>query len=138
MIQRLGIVTLTGATLLLSGCGGAQPISIHPQLIRLDDGDCGGTHGVKVRPCPIRIETKDGIEITVSGPGVTYGSFVTTSTHLIYVTAITHTRLRAFPGDVCGGPGLAFFDGSSAHRLIGTGNLKVSNYYGTGPYCKHH
>lgn len=128
MIRRVnGAAALAGLFLLAACAGGAThsaggASAVPPADVR-PAKDCGGTGDVQVTPCPIRLtkNNRDGIVVTVSGPGVVNsylgrinGCF---NGHLCYNAGregSSETQWRITSGTSCGRADVEF-DGVDAH-----------------------
>jgi len=100
------------------------------------DDDCGGTHKVRVRPCPVILKNPSGIDVTVSGPGVTDSNVSENGCiNICSATQISHTKWLVTPGegtkDECGIGELTFYayTGKYPYQFLGYGYLKVENKY---------
>jgi hypothetical protein len=100
--------------------------------------DCGGVRGVKVTPCPLVLtkQTKPGVVVTVSGPGVV-------NSYLEQLNACLNGRLcylaeregssqiqwRIKSGTACGGADIQIDAVNAQGKQVGYAFLKVVNKY---------
>jgi hypothetical protein len=108
----------------------SSPWSISP------DKGCGGVHHVKVAPCPIQLNAKSGIVVTVSGPGVVKSALGTIqscySGQTCYYAArdgSSKTQWLITPGPVCGGAILEFNGENARGKRVGYTFLEINNKY---------
>jgi hypothetical protein len=142
----LALAAIAGASLLAScgssssaigaagtaGTGATLPAAITPLK------DCGGTGGVKVKPCPVHLNahTKDGIVVTVKGPGVAssdLGRLTSCFNGLICYNAerygSSEKKWLITPGSSCGSADVEFDAFDANGREVGYFFLKVANKY---------
>jgi hypothetical protein len=148
MIRRINLFAAAVA-FMLSACTSGQQLS---QSVPAAGGagfshsipppkDCGGTGGVTVAPCPVHLtrHTKQGIVVTVSGPGVVNsdlghitGCFNGHTCYNAEREGSSQTQWRITSGRVCGAADVEF-DGVDAYgNTVGYYFLKVAN-----KYCRH-
>jgi hypothetical protein len=149
MFRRVNRVALLANLLALVACTVGQPASQQGSAIAppapvagfgtvITDKDCQGVRGVTVAPCPIVLtkDTKSGIVVTVSGPGVVDSvveKLRTCSNDKVCYnlnragSGLTQWRLTS--GRACGVADIRFFGLDSAHNKVGYAFLKATNKY---------
>jgi hypothetical protein len=150
MFRQLRTLAVLGSLSLLAACASGQNFypagsaaapsaqsAITPSSITPDKG-CGGVRGVKVTPCPILLnaQTKSGIVVTVSGPGVVFSALGTIrscySGHNCYNAkryGSSQTQWLITSGTYCGGAILEFNGRNARGNRVGYAFLEISNKY---------
>jgi hypothetical protein len=145
MLRWFYPITIIAGSVLLASCGSAQQGSTlgagvgpagMPMITPLKD--CNGTGGVKVKPCPVHLNrhTKDGIVVTVKGPGVV-NSYLGKlngchNGQLCYNAeryGSSYTKWLITPGQSCGNADVEFDAVNASGGEVGYYFLKVANKY---------
>ncbi len=149
MFRRRDVLAAVASLSILAACAQGQSISqtgsgIAPAMLGAGlpaiapDKGCHGTGGVKVTPCPIRLtrRTKQGILVTVSGPGVVNsyldklnGCFSGKLCYNIQREGSSQVQWRVTPGTACGGASIEFDGVNVSGGEVGHFFLRVSNRY---------
>jgi hypothetical protein len=126
---------LRAALVVLTGCGALQSSGMPRAGAYVSDArsssTCRGSHGVSADPCPVRLTTASGVEVTISGPGVT-DSLVypcQPSLDICMVSQIDGTHWQVTPGASCGRDHLPAHAYNEKGRLVGDTRLHVINQY---------
>jgi hypothetical protein len=147
MLRSVNVVTAVAAMCMLAACTSGSMVSpaISPAvpvaaglLAMTPAKDCGGVRGVKVTPCPLVLtkQTKAGVVVTVSGPGVV-------NSYLEQLNACFNGRLCYFAeregssqiqwriksGTACGSADIQIDAVNAQGKQVGYAFLKVVNKY---------
>jgi hypothetical protein len=150
MFRWVRTLAVLGGLSVLAACASGQPFYLTgspgapsaqrvnaPASITPDKG-CGGVRGVKVAPCPIQLnrQTKSGIVVTVSGPGVVKSALGTIrscySGYICYYAKRyggSQTQWLITSGEYCGGAILEFMGENARDKRVGYAFLEIANKY---------
>jgi hypothetical protein len=149
MFRQVRTLAVLGGLSVLAACASGQPFypmsSAVPSAQKVSspssmtpDKGCGGVHGVKVAPCPILLnrQTKSGIVVTVSGPGVVNSALGTITScysgHLCYYAerdGNSETQWLITPGTSCGKATVEFMAENARGKRVGYAFLEIANKY---------
>lgn len=149
MFRRVYLAAVVANLFILAACAQGQSISqvgsgAAPKLLGAGlpsiapDKGCRGTGGVRVMPCPVRLtrHTKQGVLLTVTGPGVVNsyldelnGCFSGKLCYNIERDGSSQIQWRLTSGKACGGASIEFDGVGASGREVGHFFLRVSNSY---------
>jgi hypothetical protein len=145
MNRWISAPAVIAAAAILSSCGASStPSAFGTGVAPLGRGGiapfkaCAGTNGVTVEPCPVHLNrhTKDGIVVTVKGPGVVNsyldslnGCFNRKLCYNAERHGNSYTKWRFTPGQSCGNAAVEFDAVNASGGEVGSFSLKVTNKY---------
>jgi hypothetical protein len=148
MFREVRALAVLGGLSVLAACASSQPFyqtgsAVAPSAQRVNspssitpDKGCGGAHHVKVTPCPIQLNTKSGIVVTVSGPGVVNSAlgairscYSGQTCYYVGRDGSSQTQWLITPGSVCGGAILEFNGKNARGKRVGYAFLEIANKY---------
>jgi hypothetical protein len=149
MSRPVNVVAVAASLFVLSACTQGQQASQSGSAVPQVRGaglsssvvpakDCGGTGGVTVTPCPVRLtkDTKPGVVVTVSGPGVVSsylgrinGCFNGHTCYNAEREGSSETQWRITSGPSCGRADVEFEGVDASGGKVGYFFLKVANKF---------